>query len=312
MSSRELTYRINLSTNDAKRQARNVRATFEAELRTIQVGKLDVSQIQAAVSQAQRLRVEFEQAAVAANRVSQNASNIRPPAVAPTAPPPAASGGIGAGIGGAIVGGVAGYLTIQGLQLVSNYVVESAKLDTQIRRTEAAFEFLASGAAQAEARILALQQASNGTITRLDAMTSSNQIAALGLASTTQEFEELAKAAKIVSTYSSQIHDFNDALVQLGLFSNSSGYQRADQLLIDSGDPCAHAFQAGIADCHCFLGRRATGAAAGYSRGARGQGCQGGGAAGKAQKGAARQSSGKSGAASHLGSPSVPLRMSTK
>lgn len=235
MSSRELTYRINLSTNDAKRQARNVRATFEAELRTIQVGKLDVSQIQAAVSQAQRLRVEFEQAAVAANRVSQNASNIRPPAVAPTAPPPAASGGIGAGIGGAIVGGAAGYLTIQGLQLISNYVVESAKLDTQIRRTEAAFEFLAGGAAQAEARILALQQASNGTITRLDAMTSSNQIAALGLASTTQEFEELAKAAKIVSTYSSQIKDFNDALVQLGLFSNSSSYQRADQLLIDSG-----------------------------------------------------------------------------
>lgn len=230
MASRELVYRITLSTSDAKRQAANIRSTFENELRSIKVGNLDIS---SAVSQAHQLRVEFEQAAQAARQAGNAASSVSAPA-APTpaaltpAVPPAVSGGLNAG---ALLAGA--LITMQSVKAVANYAMESAKLDTQIRRTEAAFEFLAGGAQQAESRLIAIQRASNGTIDRMGAMETANQIAALGLAKTSKEFEDIARAAKIVSTYSSQIKSVDDALAQLGLFSGSESFARADQLLIN-------------------------------------------------------------------------------
>lgn len=140
-------------------------------------------------------------------------------------------GGLGAALGGALKGAAAGFLTVQGLRMVANYATESAKLDTQIRRTERAFVLMAGSTGQAEARLIAIQKAANGAVDRLTAMQIANQASALKLAKTSEEFGNLARAAKLITFVSPTIKDINDALTQLSLFSsNEASFMRADQL----------------------------------------------------------------------------------
>lgn len=140
-------------------------------------------------------------------------------------------GGLGGGALGALKAGAAGFLTIQGVRLVANYATQAAKLDTQVRRTQKAFELMAGSVGQAESRLIAIQQAANGAVDRFTAMQIANQAAALKLAKTSEEFGNLARAAKLITFVSPTIKDINDALTQLSLFSsNEASFMRADQL----------------------------------------------------------------------------------
>ena len=143
------------------------------------------------------------------------------------------AGGAGGGLLTAAKGAGIAFLLIQGARKIAEVGQQAAVLNTQIQRTEKAFVTMSGSAATAEARLLAVQSASNNTADRLSAMATVSQIAALKMANTTQEFENLARAGKIVTLLSPSIRDFNDALAQLTLFSNSASFARADQLALD-------------------------------------------------------------------------------
>lgn len=77
--SRELIYRVSINTTTAKREARNIRSTFENELRSIALGKLDTSSLKAGVTEAQKLRAEIERATVAMHQMNQAAGGVNVP-----------------------------------------------------------------------------------------------------------------------------------------------------------------------------------------------------------------------------------------
>lgn len=214
--SRDLIYRVTLQTNDAKRQAANIRATFEKELRQIKLGELDTSSLSTATDKARQLRQELE--------------NIKPPTVG--------SGGAGGFLGGQIddaIGQlkslVTGYIGLQGVIAAFNTAIDLSRLNTQNQRANKSFEILSKGADEAKVNLLAIQQASGGAVTSLDAIGVGAQAASLGLAKTADGYAELAKASRIIATVSPVIRDQGEALTQLALFSsNAASYSRADQL----------------------------------------------------------------------------------
>lgn len=177
MPSRELTYRIVVATSDAKRQAKNVRTTFERELRQIVMGKFDTTGLSNAVKSAHALRVEFEAAAAAAHRASQNANSIKPPTVSGGGGVPGQSFNLPTNL----AGGAAAALGLFGAGQIASTIADMAKLGTESTRTGMAFDFLSGNATVAQRNIDAIKTASGGTITSLAAMEVGNQALALGL-----------------------------------------------------------------------------------------------------------------------------------
>lgn len=271
MADRSYTYRVIVDTSSARTQAAQIKRVFERELSTIQaqnvqlVNPAALRNVQTAIQQqtqaqqqaAQQVAQTQQQVTAATATQSQQrvaASQNEAAARVRNAQSAAdqmiaqerrvtqqtldeqrnrqqSAGGLGGALGGAIKGAAAGFLTIQGARLVANYATQVAKLDTQIRRTEKAFELMAGSTANAEARLIAIQQAANGAVDRLTAMQIANQAAALKLAKTSEEFGNLARAAKLITFVSPTIKDINDALTQLSLFSsNEASFMRADQL----------------------------------------------------------------------------------
>lgn len=224
MPSRELVYRIAIDTATGKREARNIRATFERELRQISLGKLDTRQLQAGVQQARQLRTELEQVANAGNRAAEQIGQIQVPSIGQAVSgaldslklPPALIGG------GLVAGGLAVALAAP--------IADMAKLGTESIRTTKAFEVLSGGATQAQKNINAIQDASGGTIASFQAMQIGNQALALGLASTASEFGRLTQAARAVAFVSPVINDIQSAISELGLASANLSYRRLDQL----------------------------------------------------------------------------------
>jgi cell division protein ZapA (FtsZ GTPase activity inhibitor) len=216
MSSRELSYRIVLATSDAKRQARNIRSTFEKELQEIRLGNLDTSGIKNATAQVRQLRQEVEQVG----------------SVSPT------GGGVGGFFGGQIDDAVsqlkglaAGYLGVQGVISGINEAIDLTRLNTQAERANKSFDILSGGAERASVNVMAIQTAAGGAVTSLSAIAIGNQAASLGLAKTTQGFEDLARSARLITMVSPIIREQGEALTQLALFSsNAASYARADQL----------------------------------------------------------------------------------
>lgn len=232
MPSRELIYRISINTSDARRTAGNVRSVFERELRQITLGKLDTSALTAAVTEAQRLRVELEAAA----RAGQN---VRPSAVRSPALPaglPANDSFIFDGVDNAISqvkSLAASYIGLQGIIAA----IDLSKLGTQALRTYASLNILSGGGKQAEEVLKAIQKASNGTVTEMEAAGIATQGFALKLARTPAEFEKLTRAAREITQVSPIINDVGEALTQLSLFaSNEASFARADQLGLAVGE----------------------------------------------------------------------------
>ena len=232
MPSRELIYRVAIQTNDARRAATNVRATFERELRTISLGKIDTSSITQAATDANRLRVELEAAARAGQNVK--VAPVRSPA-APAGLPADSSfvfGGIDDSINQVKVL-VASYIGLQGVIAA----IDLSKLGTQALRTYASLNILSGGGKQTEEVLNAIQKASNGTVTQLEAAGIATQGFALKLARTPAEFEKLTRAAREIVQVSPIINNVSEALTQLALFaSNEQSFARADQLGLAVGE----------------------------------------------------------------------------
>lgn len=231
LASRDLIYRVSIQTNDARRAAANVRSVFERELRQITLSRLDTSPLTRGVVEAQRLRTEL-------GRAAQASRNIRPPSqTAPTfSQLPANTSFLTGGIDDAInqvKGLAASYLGLQGVIAA----IDLSKLGTQALRTYASLNILSGGAQQTKEVLEAIQKASNGTVTELEAAGIATQGFALKLARTPAEFEKLTRAAREIVQVSPIINDVSEALTQLALFaSNEQSFARADQLGLAVGE----------------------------------------------------------------------------
>lgn len=213
MPSRELIYRVSIDTATARREAANIRATFDRELRQIKMGDVNFS---GATNQAKQLTNELNNVAV----VGKNAAD------ALRAPTDAFSAGIERTIS-QLKGLATSYI---GLQTVTA-AIDLSKLGTQANRTYASLNILSGGGEKTVAVLQAIQKASNGTVTELEAAGIATQGFALKLARTPAEFEKLTRAAREITQVSPIINDVGEALTQLALFSsNEASFARADQL----------------------------------------------------------------------------------
>lgn len=147
------------------------------------------------------------------------------------------SGGIGSAmsgtlgrLGGAIAGGAAAYLGVQSAQTIAQQAVAMTDLATKAIRAEAAFRSLSGGASLAEKNLRAIENASGGTISRLQAMETGVQALTLGLAKTPAEFEKVTRAAMAVTQVSPIISDISSAFSEIGLASANESFRRLDQL----------------------------------------------------------------------------------
>jgi len=219
MPSRELVFRISIQTNDAKRQAANIRSIFERELRQI---KLDNVNVGGASGQVKMLTSELNNVAAAGKRAQESL--------------PQGTDFVSSGIGGAIdqLKGLA--TAYVGLQAITG-AIDLSKLGTQASRTYASLNILSGGGEKTAAVLKAIQKASNGTVTELEAAGIATQGFALKLARTPAEFEKLTRAAREITQVSPIINDVGEALTQLSLFaSNEASFARADQLGLAVGE----------------------------------------------------------------------------
>lgn len=221
MPSRDLTYRVTISTNTAQQQARRVRASIERELRQIRVGRLDTRNIREAVTNARALRQEFDATANAARRAQQNINDIQVPK---------SQGRTAGTANGALLGGLAGFLTVGLAQSMANLAQEFVRGNTEIKRANVAFVELAGSVATAEGRLIAIQEGAAGAVSQLGAIKIANQAASLGLANTAQEFQRLTEAARVTALISPVINDIESAITELGLASANLSFRRLDQL----------------------------------------------------------------------------------
>lgn len=213
MADKQLVYRITVDGTSAKREAAEIRATFTRELKQISLGKLDTS---GATNQAKQLVQELNNVESAGKRAKDAL--------------PKGDDFISSGIGDAVNQVKALALSYVGLQGIAA-AIDLSKLGTQARRTYASLDILSGGGKQTEEVLKAIQRASNGTVSQLEAASIATQGFALKLARTPAEFEKLTRAGREVAQISPIINDVGEALTQLALFaSNEQSFARADQL----------------------------------------------------------------------------------
>lgn len=224
MADKQLQYAVTFNTSQARTAAQQLGAVFRRELATLHLNILDPSSFNAAIQRTHQLQTEMQQVATQAQTAARNIQNIRTPTVS--------SGGSagGGGIGGAIVGGLAGYLSIQGARQVAQQAIALDQLRGQSIATNQALVLLAGGGTQAFNAINQIREAAPGATSNLEAAQAAVTILGQKLPSVAVGLKDIAQFAAVVSRVSPVIRDPSDAIAQLTQFSNSSTYQRADQL----------------------------------------------------------------------------------
>jgi hypothetical protein len=188
MPSRELTYRITISSADARRQARNVRSVFEAELRTITLGRLDASALTRAVGEAQRLRQELEQAARASGQIQPQSGGAA-----------ATSGGGGglnvpSGLAGGLISGVAITAAVQGIGQIGDALNDLSRRGAVFGQINDVLKsYAASANTTADAIVSAANKAAMGTISQYELMLNANRALQFEVAKTPEQFAKLVE-----------------------------------------------------------------------------------------------------------------------
>jgi len=206
------------------------RATIEARTQSserVQLARNESALVAEAAKAASATKIEEERRTTALLRAELQ-ERQRAITQSSTQSSPAPTGG--SGLQNAVLGGIAGYFTVQGAQQIFNYAKEIAALDTSVSRASKAFEIMSGSANEAEKRLRAIQSASGGTVTELQAIQIANQATSLGLAKSSGEFEKLTRAARAVTFVSPVIHDVQSAISELALASSNLSFRRLDQL----------------------------------------------------------------------------------
>lgn len=134
------------------------------------------------------------------------------------------------GISNLLTGGLQAFATVQLVRGVANATAALDTLRVQSERSKVSLDILSGGADNASARIQAIRQAGNGTITTLQAVEIAVQATALGLANSTDQFGRLATAARAVTLVSPVIKDVNSAISEISLAGANQSFRRLDQL----------------------------------------------------------------------------------
>jgi len=247
---RELIYRVSINTSDAKRQAANIRATFESELRKITVGKLDTSSLKSATNQAklygdelkkaaqvkageidtshlqratgeaQRLRAELERAGAAASDIK----------VAPISNAGGAGigGGALAGLGGALAGGLAVGGAITALKALGGAIEDAARRGAILTQLNDVLDsYTKSIGSNSEAFISAARKASAGTISNFDLILNANRAIQFEVAKTAEQYAQLIE----LSTALGRAQGISDTQALEFL---TTGLARESRLILDN------------------------------------------------------------------------------
>lgn len=152
-----------------------------------------------------------------------------------------ASGGLAGGVArgiGQFATGAAGALVPLGAAALGAAVggaairggIDAAREAAFAERAATAFDKLSGSAGVAAARLRAVQQGAAGTLSRFEAMRIGVQATALGLAETSEQFGQLASAARAVTFVSPVITDISSAISEIALASANMSWRRLDQL----------------------------------------------------------------------------------
>lgn len=134
------------------------------------------------------------------------------------------------GLAGLATGGIAAFATVQLVRQIGQLASELNTLRVESSRSKVSLDILSGGAGEAAAKVGAIQQAGGGAITTLNAVRIAVQATALGLASTTTEFDRLTTAARAVALVSPIIHDVEGAISEISLAGANQSFRRLDQL----------------------------------------------------------------------------------
>jgi len=252
---RELIYRVSINTSDAKRQAANIRATFESELRKITVGKLDTSSLKAATNQAklygdelkkaaqvkageidtshlqratgeaQRLRAEMERAGAAA-------SDIKVAPISNAGGAGIGGAGIGggalAGLGGALAGGLAVGGAVTALKTLGGAIDGVARRGAILTQLNDVLDsYTKSIGSNSEAFISAARKASAGTISNFDLILNANRAIQFEVAQTAEQYAQLIE----LSTALGRAQGISDTQALEFL---TTGLARESRLILDN------------------------------------------------------------------------------
>lgn len=105
-----------------------------------------------------------------------------------------------AGMGGLIAGGAAGLVAGIGAREIARIGSEMNELATASINAESALVGFAGGAGEAAERIQAIQEASRGAVSRMEAMTIANKGATLGFGETSEELSRVTDLATRIAT----------------------------------------------------------------------------------------------------------------
>lgn len=210
-----------VTENQKAQIQQQVQATQAGQQRMVQVAQQTAN---AQIQQQNKVTANLQQQAAQQQRAMQAAASAQAS--------PSGGGLVGrlGGLGSLAAGGVVGYLGTIGAREIGRAAVEMTDLATKALRAEAAFRTLSGGASAAEKNIRAIQDASGGTISRLQALETGTQALSLGLAETPEQFERLTRAAMAVTQVSPIINDMAGAFSEIGLASANESFRRLDQL----------------------------------------------------------------------------------
>ncbi|MBK8772591.1 MAG: hypothetical protein IPM06_19500 [Rhizobiales bacterium] len=134
---------------------------------------------------------------------------------------------------GFVLGGFAATGAFQLAQGIASGTATLAQMNVQVTRSRAAFTILSGGADQARAKLEAVKRASMGTVSELDAMQLANKAAALGMAKTASELENVVGTATKISMVMGG--DVGDVLDNLSAAAANLSFVRLDTMGISAG-----------------------------------------------------------------------------
>jgi len=230
MASRDLVYRVTLDTSQARRAAQNIRQTIEAELRTIQVGQLNISSLTAATNEAQRFRHELEQAAQAASSIQVKSGAI------PQATSSVGTGSPSGGLGGALPGGLAGGLAggfaagavVAGIKEIGGALDELGRRGAVFGQIDSVLkDYAASVGTTGDAIISAAKKAAQGTISEYELILNANRAIQFEVAKTPEQYAKLIE----LSTALGRAQGISDTQALEYL---TTGLARESRLILDN------------------------------------------------------------------------------
>ena len=130
----------------------------------------------------------------------------------------------------AVKAGVAAFVGSAVVRQIASTTIELTELGTEARRAGVAFEYISGGADKAAANLAAIQRASQGTLSTLDAQRIATSALNLGLAKNADELERVTTISRGIVAVSPVINDMQSAFSELSLTLANMSWRRLDQL----------------------------------------------------------------------------------